>query len=258
MGDKYDLKKSIVKKRPKKRGKYRPKPHDPKKPKTNKEQEKIHPGYLELDRLARGVVEEEDDDDNVIGSLECDDCLVNGSFVPPANWGAMMSNDKTTQALFEQRLHKMRKRFVTEGKDPVADIERITNDMMLNLGGERYKIQSQVSDRLEKIQDNHPEFISLLSFLVEPLQDSRTKLGMKYPEFPKLFDDDAIEKLGDDADELDERKKSRANTPVSSMSPEQVQAMCRQRFGLMTMEDLLNLIDRIKRAEQGKKNIPTK
>ena len=258
MGDKYDLKKSIVKKRPKKRGEYKPKPHDPKKLKTNKEKDKIHPGYLELDRLARGVVEEEEDDDEAIGSLECDKCLVNSSFVPPANWGAMMSNDKTTQALFEKRLNTMRKKFITEGKDPIEDIERITNDMMMSLGGDQYKIQSQVSDRLQKIQDNHPEFISLLSFLVEPLQDSRTKLGMKYPEFPTLFDDDAVEDIADDAEELNERKKSRANTPVSRMSPEQVQAMCRQRFGLMSMEDLLNLIDRIKRAEQGKKNIPTK
>ena len=257
MGDKYDLKKSIVKKRPKKRGEYKDKPHDPKKLKTNKEKDKIHPGYLELDRLSRGVVEEEEDDE-VVGSLECDKCLVNSSFVPPSNWGAMMSNDKTTQALFEKRLNTMRKKFITEGSDPVEDIERITNDMMLSLGGDQYKIQSQVSDRLQKIQDNHPEFISLLSFLVEPLQDSRTKLGMKYPEFPTLFDDDAVEDIADDAEELNERKKSRANTPVSKMSPEQVQAMCRQRFGLMSMEDLLNLIDRIKRAEQGKKNIPTK
>ena len=136
-----------------------------------------------------------EDDDEAIGSLECDKCLVNSSFVPPANWGAMMSNDKTTQALFEKRLNTMRKKFITEGKDPIEDIERITNDMMISLGGDQYKIQSQVSDRLQKIQDNHPEFISLLSFLVEPLQDSRTKLGMKYPEFPTLFDDDAVEDI---------------------------------------------------------------
>ena len=102
MGKSFKISKSKLKKRPKKRGKYKEKPHDPKKPRTNDELEKVYPGYKMLNRLQRGIVE--------LNLEDSEDCLddeegaaVTESFIPPNNWGRLMSNDKTTQLLFEER-----------------------------------------------------------------------------------------------------------------------------------------------------------
>ena len=102
---------------------------------------------------------------------------------------------------------------------------------------------SKVADRLQKIQDNNPRFVNLLAYLVEPMADA------DYSTLDFVEPDDVSERKK-------KSKKTRANTPVSKLDPQQIQTMCRQRFGLMSMNDLLDIIDRIKRAEQGKKNLP--
>ena len=97
---------------------------------------------------------------------------------------------------------------------------------------------TDLSDRLQIVVDRDPDFLGNLAFLVGPLSmvDPEEKQGQKT-----------------------ERKKSkptRANTPVSKLDPEQVKKMCRTRFNLMTLEDLLQIIDRLQRANQGKINQP--
>ncbi len=52
MGDKYTLKRSVIKKRPKKRGKYKKKPYDPKKPSTQDEKDEKFAGYKDMNRFS--------------------------------------------------------------------------------------------------------------------------------------------------------------------------------------------------------------
>jgi len=205
MGKKYKLSKKVIDRRPKERGPYKEKEDDPLKS-TEEERDELFPGWEEMGRLSRGVVED------TCGVEEED-------FVPPEKWGRLMSNDETTQKLFEQRLGSLRSKFTQDSTE--LDPEDVKNVLV-----------SRLADRMQRIQDRHPQFLSLLTYLVEPLT------------------------LRDGEEML--TGESKANTPFSKLSPKQIQNVCKRRFGLMTLEDLLNVIDRIKRAEQGKKNLPQK
>ena len=221
MGKKYTLKRSIVKKRPKKRGKYKKKPHDPKKPKTQAEKDEVYPGYEDMNRLAKGIVESDEDEDTEEASLM-------ESFIPPENWGRLMSDRKQTQLLFEERLKTQRARFGNGRSE-----EQVADDVWDSMKSDESSLEDELSTRLQKVQDRSPEFVRLLTYLVEPILN-RPELG--------VVDDDLSER----------KKKHRAEQSFDKMNAEQIQAMCRQRFGLMTLDALLNLIDRLNQASAGK------
>ena len=231
MGKSFKISKSKLKKRPKKRGSYKEKPHDPKKPRTNDELEKVYPGYRELNRLQRGILEMdlEDDEDE---REDKESTSITENFIPPHNWGRLMSGDKTTQLLFEEKLSQQRAKF----KDGLDDSKRAWDDMVSG----KPNIEDELRDRLQKIQDREPSFIKNLTFLVSPILDD-TFLG------------DSADDTLDNIDEF-KGKKTRAETSVSKMEPEQVKAMCQKRFGLMSLEALLNIIDRMNQATSGKLN----
>ena len=237
MGEHFTINKLKLKKRPKKRGKYKKKPHDPKKPSTQDEKDEKFAGYKEMKRLSKGIVEEY----NCIkckkpeDECKCDDALeLMESFIPPSNWGKIMSGNKTTQLIFEQRLEKQRKKFGA-GTLSDEDIGTAAADVFNKMQSPQAKLEQELSDRLQKIQDEDPSFIRRLTFLVSPVID-------------------AAEEDGDTDASIDERRKkqTRAETSVSKMNPEQVKGMCRKRFGLMSLEALLNLIDRMNQATSGK------
>jgi hypothetical protein len=231
MGKKFKISKSKLKKRPKKRGEYKEKPHDPKKPRTNDELEKVYPGYKAFSRLQRGILETdlEDTEDN-LGDEDGADVTEN--FIPPNNWGRLMSDDKATQLLFEEKLSQQRAKF----KDGLDDSKEAWDDMVSG----KPNVEDELRDRLQQIQDRNPSFIKNLTFLVSPI----------------LNNSPLSNSPDDTSDNLDEFKgnKTRAETSVSKMEPEQVRAMCQKRFGLMSLEALLNIIDRMNQATSGKLN----
>ena len=87
-------------------------------------------------------------------------------------------------------------------------------------------IVSDMSDRLEAIQRRHPSFIEDLINLVEPLSGYQ----------------------------IDETSAQ----VLSNLPPEHVATYARRKFGLMTLDRLLNIIDAINRAEKGKLRTPPK
>ena len=87
-------------------------------------------------------------------------------------------------------------------------------------------IVSDMSDRLEVIQRRHPSFIEDLINLVEPLSGYQ----------------------------IDETSAQ----VLSNLPPEHVAHYAKKKFGLMTLDRLLNIIDAINRAEKGKLRTPPK
>ena len=87
------------------------------KPSTQKEKDELFDGYEEFSRLQKGIIESDDDKDNE--DIENDDHSTESrdqmeSFIPPANWGLLMTNNKQTQVLFEERLKQQREKFFAE------------------------------------------------------------------------------------------------------------------------------------------------
>lgn len=249
MGKKYTLKKSIVKKRPKKRGKYREKPYDPKKPSTQEEKDEIFDGYEDFARLQKGIVEtdqtERDDKqrDKTRSQREKTkrkrtEQTQMESFIPPEKWGRLMSDKKSTQLLFEERLKYQREKF-----GGVKDEKQAAKDVWGSINSDESKLESELATRLQKVQDESPDFVRLLAYLVEPLLDS-----------PAIKPDPEGEMVP--IDSLDEKKKHRAEQSFDKMDANQIQQMCRKRFGLMTLDALLHLIDRLNQASAGKLNTP--
>ena len=238
MGKSFKISKSKLKKRPKDRGKYKKKPYDPKKPRTNDELDAIYPGYKEMSRLSRGILELDSDEDDKSagdGDDKTEDVIEN--FIPPKNWGRLMSDNKKTQLLFEEKLSQQRAKF----KDGLDDSKDIWDDMF----SDSSNIEQELSDRLQTIQDKDPQFVKNLTFLVSPILNKSLDTTPDY---------DSSKGLDTTSDNLDEfkGKKTRAETSVSQMEPEQVKAMCKKRFGLMSLEALLNIIDRMNQATSGK------
>jgi len=238
MGDKYKLKRSIIKKRPKKRGKYKKKPHDPKKPSTQEEKDEKFMGYKEMNRLAKGITEsnycitcEKTEDE-----CDCpkDEENITESFIPPSNWGRLMSNNKTTQLLFEERLNQQRSKFAQPEKVD-SQLGKTLDDMWKDMDSDSVNIEDELSTRLQSIQDKDPSFIRHLTYLVQPILD--------HPDTNKDNDTDDV---------TEGTKKHRAETSFDKMDAAQIQTMCRKRFGLMSLEALLNLIDRMNQATSGR------
>jgi len=240
MGKKYNLKRSVIKRRPKKRGKYKEKPHDPKKPSTAAEKDDKFHGYKELNKVAKGIMEEEvcekcnEPDD----SCECEpNNILNEGFIAPANWGRLMSDNQSTQLLFEQRLQQQREKFNHNAPQAAPDTSTV-DDEWERMHSDTAKIEGELSTRLQTIQDRDPSFLKNLTYLVEPILQGRT-----------MIDDEVSE---------GRRKKTRAETSVSKMKPDAIRTMCQKRFGLMSLEALLNLIDRMNQATSGKLHSQTK
>ena len=237
MGDKYTLKRSVIKKRPKKRGKYKKKPHDPKKPSTQDEKDEKFMGYKDMNRLSKGITESnyciicEKPEEDCACEDKVDDLAE--SFVPPANWGRLMSNNKQTQLLFEERLQQQRTKFSQSEK--VDDkLGQTLDDMWKGMTSNSAGIEDDLSTRLQSIQDRDPSFLRHLTYLVQPILD--------HPDT----------KASDDDDVTEGKRKHRAETSFDKMDASQIQGMCRKRFGLMSLEALLNLIDRMNQATSGR------
>ena len=235
MGDKYKLKRSIIKKRPKKRGKYKKKPDDPKKPSTQEEKDEKFMGYKEMNRLAKGITESKPCETCKKTDDECEcegggDKLVE-TFIPPENWGRLMSDNKNTQLLFEERLQQQRSKF-SQPEKVDKKLGKTLDDMWKGMDSESVEIEGELSSRLQTIQDRDPSFIRNLTYLVEPI--------LNHPETEVHHD------------VTEGKKKTRAETSFDKMDATQIQSMCRRRFGLMSLEALLNLIDRMNQATSGR------
>jgi hypothetical protein len=148
------------------------------------------------------------------------------SFIPPEKWGKLMSDKQSTQLLFEERLNYQREKFGAE-------------DLFNQMHPTQIELEQELSNRLKEIQGEDPSFIRQLSYLLAPILDSADG---------GIVSDPSIKEKRMD--------KTRAETSVAKMKPEQVKDMCRKRFGLMSLEALLNLIDRINQAASGKLNQP--
>jgi hypothetical protein len=202
MGEHFTISKLKLNKRPKKRGKHKKKPED---------------------------------------ECDCTDTLeLMESFIPPSNWGKIMSGNKTTQLIFEQRLKKQRQKFGA-GKLSDEDIGTAAADLFNQMHPTQNELEQELSNRLKEIQGADPSFIRQLSYLLAPVLDAA---------------DGGISSDPSISIQEKRRNKTRAETSVSKMKPEQVKDMCRKRFGLMSLEALLNLIDKMNQATSGKLNQP--
>ena len=186
MGNKFTIKKSKIRKRPKKRGKYKPKPKDPNKPRTVDELDAVFPGHKEHTRLARGIVEEDeadpDNDDTEDDKKEI--CLPSKLIdVIPENWGKLMTSNKLIQEQFEDRLNKERTKFSKgdQSKNMDPKTKEALEDLWMDTTDGK-AMQHDLADRLQKIQDKDPEFLKHLSYLVGPIVSLGDNLNGKLDE----------------------------------------------------------------------------
>ena len=231
MGKKFKLSKKAIKARPKKRGKYAEKPHDPKKPRTNDELDDVFPGYKDQSRLARGIIEAEDeaqaedkpDEDSIpdeyLGLMTGGDDAGEREIAGiPMKWGRMMSNSPSIQCQFNKKLNEVRQRQAgaIDDEDEESLYDAATKDF---------------AKRWAVVHEDQPAFMHHLHFLLEPFLKLEGIIG-------------------------EGRRRKPVDKALSDMDAEQIQTLCRKRFGLMTLQSLLQLIDQLNKANAGKLNQP--
>ena len=93
------------------------------------------------------------------------------------------------------------------------------------------KIESELADRLQKVQDREPSFVRLLMFLVEPIVGAQIEDTEKHHA------------------EISEKKSK--HSPLKNYSPDEIRNLCKSRYNLMTFVEFLDLLQRIEAAKKG-------
>ena len=158
----------------------------------------------------------------------------------PRKWGKLMTSRKDIQAEFNRRLDEAREEVFTTSNDKSGES---------SMGEFEFDVDAEeIRSRLQKIQDRHPEFMSDLAFLVEPLvQSDKPQRDKSHSQREKPYQDRT--ELGQ---VLEKKKKTSKARPLAHMDREQIQKTCR-RYGLgRTWNDLLVMLNQVNSASSGK------
>ena len=111
------------------------------------------------------------------------------------------------------------------------------------------QLQSNLSDRLQRVLDKSPSFMQMLLFLIQPIVDAEqsNKIVNNHNVTDKQRENPSSERTEQRA-ELDEKKK---NSPFRSHSPEEIRNVCKTRYNLMTFYEFLDLLQKIEAAKKG-------
>lgn len=155
--------------------------------------------------------------------------------IVPRKWGKLMTSRKVIQEEFERKLDQARKASIADALDGADGLDF----SFLEIDYDAEKIRN----RLQTIQDRHPEFLKDLAYLVEPLARADDSQREKMRSQRDNTQQDRIE-----LNQVMEKK----GRPLSHLNREEIQKTCR-RYGLgRTWDDLLVMLNQVNSAASGK------
>jgi hypothetical protein len=104
--------------------------------------------------------------------------------------------------------------------------------------------QEELGDRLQRLLDRDPKFLSHLAYLVAPLNIMQKKHSDRQ-------DNNSVETH---SDQLDEKKKKKVKSPFRGHTDEEIRSACRSRYNLMSFDEFLALLNKIEAAKKGVQN----
>ncbi len=131
------------------------------------------------------------------------------------------------QCQFNKKLNEVRENYVEIDKPTAGYMDNTEHETLFTAA------QTEFAKRWATVNDSNPAFMNELVFVLQPFIKLEGVIG--------------------------EGKKRKVLTQsIASMDAEAIQNLCRKRFGLMTLQSLLQLIDQINRAGSGKLMEPQK
>lgn len=275
------IKDKYIKKRPKKRGPYKEKPHDPRKPRTAEEMNDKFPGYKEMNRLAKGIMEE-DEEDQVKDDEDEEECIASAI---PLSWGKIMTDDKSIQESFKRRLdegknknchpgnpnHDEDGRWTTKGTRGSWSVSNPDNKSdcdwgqlrATGRGGETQwtktrcgreerddpSVKAKWKCKDGTLSETNDELAKEVGVDIETLTALKDKVDSILGTHPHFFEDltELINMIQTTPEPIDEKKKR----PMTSRSREDIQKIC-NRYGFSSWIQFLQRLNAIKKAESGK------
>ena len=249
-------------------------------PGTRKHKEKVFgKAYGDFDRLAKGVVENEDDDPLVNDEEDVMSPEEEEEFY---RWAKLASNNDETERLIKERVRQHRDRLLTERKKKKKEHDCIgnkyhrggTEDGETSKAGQFSSKEDAGSASIRKKNNTNcsPGTTRMPGRKwIKNVKDCGREGSMKYKcstdNLKEWEIDSIIQSSGDDReetlrrvwdymmdtkDDLDERvKKKKRGRPLADYSREEIRDIC-GRYNLMSLDQFLSILDRIERAKAGK------
>ena len=126
----------------------------------------------------------------------------------------------------------------------VKKVKKITESDIMDELFIDMSTQEELGDRLQKLLDRDPKFLSHLAYLVAPLNIMQKKHSARQ-------DNNSVETH---SAQLDEKKKKKVKSPFRGHTDEEIRSACRSRYNLMSFDEFLALLNKIEAAKKGVQN----